>query len=125
MKRIFATSLLAILMITAVKAQIEDPVSWSFSVEPSGELEAELIFKATIPSERMLEMRYEDLCTKPREEGARLCAFLNLPMTDEAADYLATGIRSDKVAQYLERRPEHIAEVEARVGDLLSELGYR
>ncbi len=93
--------------------------SWQHQVEQFR------IFKATIPSERMLEMRYEDLCTKPREEGARLCAFLNLPMTDEAADYLATGIRSDKVAQYLENRPEHIAEVEARVGGLLSELGYR
>ena len=48
MKRFFAIAGLALLMIINGHAQIADPVKWTFSHEKSGEMEAELVFKATI-----------------------------------------------------------------------------
>ena len=48
MKRVFAITGLALLMIINGHAQIADPVKWTFSHEKSGEMEAELVFKATI-----------------------------------------------------------------------------
>ncbi len=47
-KRFLMLAILAVLLIPAVQAQIQDPVSWTFSHEVKGNLEAELIFKATI-----------------------------------------------------------------------------
>ncbi len=48
MKRFLMQAILAFLLIPGIQAQIEDPVSWTFSHEVKDNLEAELIFKATI-----------------------------------------------------------------------------
>ncbi|MCK4751218.1 MAG: thioredoxin family protein, partial [Bacteroidales bacterium] len=48
MKRFFAVTGLATLMILSGHAQIADPVKWTFSLEKTGDMEAELVFKATI-----------------------------------------------------------------------------
>jgi thiol:disulfide interchange protein len=48
MKRTLATAGLALWMILQGIAQIADPVKWTFSHERTGEMEAELIFRATI-----------------------------------------------------------------------------
>ena len=48
MKRFLILAILAFILFPAIQAQIEDPVSWTFSQENKGGLEAELVFKATI-----------------------------------------------------------------------------
>ncbi len=48
MKRFLLQAILAFFLMPLVQAQIEDPVSWSFSHENKGGLEAELVFKASI-----------------------------------------------------------------------------
>ncbi len=48
MKRFLLPAILAFLFLPLAKGQIEDPVSWTFSSEVQGNLEAELVFKARI-----------------------------------------------------------------------------
>ena len=48
MHRFLAITGLALLMFFNGNAQIADPVTWTFSHEKTGEMEAELVFKATI-----------------------------------------------------------------------------
>ncbi|MFO7669300.1 MAG: thioredoxin family protein [Bacteroidales bacterium] len=47
-KRFFILALGLFLMVPGIQAQVEDPVSWTFSHENRGSLEAELVFKASI-----------------------------------------------------------------------------
>jgi thiol:disulfide interchange protein len=69
MKRFIIITGLAFLMITAGQAQIADPVKWTFSHENTGEMEAELVFKATIENPWHLYSAYlpegGPIATKP------------------------------------------------------------
>ncbi len=47
-KRFFILAFGVFLMVPGIQAQIEDPVSWTFSHENRGSLEAELVFRASI-----------------------------------------------------------------------------
>ena len=47
-KRFLLLAVMAIFILSGLKAQIEDPVSWTFSHKSKGNMEAELVFKATI-----------------------------------------------------------------------------
>ncbi|MEN8158235.1 MAG: cytochrome c biogenesis protein CcdA, partial [Bacteroidota bacterium] len=47
-KRAFSITTLVLVMILSGNAQMADPVEWTFTSEKTGEMEAELVFKATI-----------------------------------------------------------------------------
>ena len=48
MSKYFLSASLALVMVLGINAQVEDPVSWKFSHEITSEMEAELVFKASI-----------------------------------------------------------------------------
>lgn len=98
----------------------------------------------SLPPERYLEARYEDLVESPAEVVARVLGFLGLPQ-DPAVDAFLPRIQDategsyharKQVRHYLENHarrigrhqenltPEQVREIEAVCMDLLRELGY-
>ncbi len=69
MNRFFSILSLILVMVATGRAQVADPVKWTFSHEKTGEMEVELIFKATInPPWHMYSAHLPDggpIATKP------------------------------------------------------------
>ena len=70
------------------------------------------------------EVRYEELCARPRETYATLFRFAGLRSDDAAL----AGVpeRLEESEGWRERlTPEQLASIDKAAGDLLRELGYR
>lgn len=85
--------------------------------------------KPQIPGERRIEMRYEDLVQRPREELERLCRWIGVPFREELFDYTKTTGYKMPDAKLMEQwrrkmTPEEIQLVEAKIGDRLVRNGY-
>jgi hypothetical protein len=92
--------------------------SWAYQVDRFD------AFRDQLPASNVLDFRFEDLCTAPRESADRLSAFLGLAMTDACREYADTGIDTLKVAQYREQDPRLVEEVERRIGGTLRRYRY-
>ena len=93
--------------------------SWAYQVE----LFRDFASKHLDPSQ-VHETTFEDFCRDPVHETERIAQFLNLPVPDEAREFLRGFINPKKIAQHREESPDLIADVEAAIGDALSANGY-
>jgi hypothetical protein len=92
--------------------------SWQFQVE------AYLRFAAGIPESQRLELTYEDMCRKPGETVTRIAAFLQVPFTPQAREWVQQNIAARDLSQYRRAPPEQVRQVEALIGATLVKLGY-
>lgn len=84
---------------------------------------------ATLPADRWIDVRYEDLVRDPRATLERICAFIGIDYDDAMLDYpLRSTYRAPDPAlaeRWRQTLSAHELQlVEARIGDLLSERGY-
>jgi len=99
-------------------AHLRAAASWAYQVDRFDE------FRRELPPSDVLDVRFEDLCTAPREAAERLSAFLGAPMTDACREYAATGIDTLKVAQYRGQDPALVSDVERRIEATLRRYRY-
>lgn len=117
-KRPLGRALLSHLNAQDLPHHLQAAVSWEHQVRRFR------TFAETIAPGRLLEVRFEEMCANPFHVGEQISDFLELPTTSEARDYLQSSIDRDKIAQYRGESSEDIAEVEERIGPMLSKLGY-
>ena len=91
--------------------------SWAWQVEQFEE------FRRHVDPARMLELRFEDLCLDPDKTMARVCEFLDMPMTADCQAVL-DGINRKKVSEFQRHPAEEIAQIERAAGDVLSRWHY-
>ena len=77
----------------------------------------------SVASDRVLELRYEELVSDPEEVGARVARFLELD-PGPLAGALAAASSSSVGRWRRDLTPDQVADVEREAGDLLRELGY-
>ncbi|WP_291843652.1 sulfotransferase [Maricaulis sp.] len=93
---------------------LRNAISWLFQVRQVRDFG-----RNHLPPDQYLELRYEDLCSRPKAVIARLAGFAGL-----AADrFTAPTIDSTRTRSFAAGDP-HIAEVWALCGDVGSSLGY-
>lgn len=97
---------------------IQAAVSWKYQVDSFDR------FKAGLPKDQVLDLRFEDLCLHPFEEISRVCEFLGVLMTDACRRYLETEIKVGKVSQHRENDPALVVQVEDRIRDTLQRWRY-
>lgn len=91
--------------------------SWAWQID---QFEA---FREHVDSSRMLELRFEDLCLEPDDTMAKVCEFLDMPMTD-ACQTVLDGINRKKVSEFQRHPADEIARIEKATGDVLKRWGY-
>lgn len=79
---------------------------------------------------RCLEVRYEDLVLRPEQTARAICDFLGLPFTPDMFSYAGRTSYSapdPKLVEQWRRKmdPEDLADVEHRLGGLLTQSGYQ
>ena len=92
--------------------------SWAYQVDRFD------AFRSELPPSDVFDIRFEDLCTAPRQTAERLSAFLGVPMTDACREYAETGIDTLKVAQYREQDARLVDDVERRIAGTLRRYRY-
>jgi len=92
--------------------------SWAYQVDRFD------AFRAQLPASNVMDIRFEDLCTLPRQTAERLSAFLGAPMTDTCRTYAETGIDTLKIAQYRDQDPRLVDDVEQRIAATLRRYRY-
>jgi hypothetical protein len=97
---------------------LQAAISWAFQVDRFD------AFRAHLPPAQVFDVKFEQLCEQPAEQTARLCAFLNLPLTESCRTYLRDEINTGKIRQYREADPQLVREVEQRVAPTLRRYGY-
>ncbi|MEM8946037.1 MAG: sulfotransferase [Planctomycetota bacterium] len=85
--------------------------------------------KPTIPEERRIEVRYEDLIADTEETLARICDFLGTQFDPQIYDYAKTSTYDLPDAQLIEQwrrklTDEQIQLAESRIAEMLTERGY-
>lgn len=83
----------------------------------------------SIPSERKIDLTYEDLITKPIDVLTGLCNFIGIPYNDAMLSYAQTSTYdvpdARLIGQWRRKMSEYeIQLVELRIGDMLVERGY-
>lgn len=79
----------------------------------------------TMPPERYLEVRFEDVVRQPEETVPRLLDFMGLPPAKEIDDFIAKKIDRSVAGKWVNRfNDEEMAQIMPYVGDLCRELGY-
>ena len=102
----------------ALADHLRAAASWAYQVDRFD------AFRDQLPASAVLDVRFEDLCSAPRETAERLSAFLGAPMTDACREYAATGIDTLKVAQFREQDARLVDDVEQRIGATLRRYRY-
>lgn len=97
---------------------VQAALSWAYQVESFDGL------KTRIPSDQLLEIKFESLCINPSLEVQKICRFLNTPMTPECEDFISNKINPKKVAQYAEQDREEIDSVEKLIRPVLKRHNY-
>ena len=98
---------------------VQAALSWEYQIRQFER------FRTALPGDRMLDLRFEDLCHEPVRVADQLCKFLATPMTPACQSYVEHKVDAGKVAQYRHEAPEQVHEVEHRIGATLTRLGYR
>jgi hypothetical protein len=97
---------------------VQAAVSWAFQVDRFD------AFKAGLPAGQVLEMTFNQLCSRPAEMASRVCEFLCIPMTNACRNYVTSQVEPGKVDQYRSADPKQVREVEAVVGATLRRHGF-
>jgi hypothetical protein len=101
------------------------------AVEPW--IEAETLWARlapTLPDDRRIELRYEDLVSRPEEELTRVCDWIGVPYDPAMLAYSENGgpygPPSVKAIGQWKRKlpPSEVALAEYRIGDMLEARGY-
>jgi hypothetical protein len=85
--------------------------------------------KNSIPASQRMELRFEDLIQNAKSELDRICAFLGVPYVPQMLEierdttYKRPDPRSCRSWRD-DAKPSEIAEVEGRLGDLITAAGY-
>lgn len=98
---------------------IRTALSWKFQVESFD------YFKQKLAREQLLELTFENLCTRPHESANDLCDFLNISINKQCEAYLNSEINTAKLKQYQENDPDQVTEVEHFIKDTLRRYGYK
>lgn len=82
-----------------------------------------------IPSERRIQLTYEDLIAKPIDVLTGLCNFIGIPYNDAMLSYAQTSTYDVPDARLIGQWRRKLSEyeirlVESRIGDMLVERGY-
>ncbi len=94
-------------------------IQWRRSVEAS------LAGLATMDPERVVEVRYEELCANPVQEAERLLSFAKLSPSRSVRDYAAQKIVSRNVKKAQDRLTAgELGAISRHAGPLLASLGY-
>lgn len=81
---------------------------------------------AAMPSDRWIELRYEDLCSRPGRESTRLLEFLGLEMTSEVRVYVERNITAHHIEGWRKKlSAADLASIDRRAGAILAATGYR
>jgi len=102
----------------ALPDHLRAAASWAYQVDRFD------AFRDQLPASAVLDVRFEDLCSAPRETAERLSAFLGATMTNACREYAATGIDTLKVAQFREQDARLVDDVEQRIGATLRRYRY-
>ena len=86
-------------------------------------------FRPTLPPERVLEVRYEELILEPRRELERICAFYGVAYDDAIFEYTKSsryGEPDPDLVQQWRRKlsPFELQLLDARIGARLAARGY-
>jgi hypothetical protein len=98
---------------------IQAALSWAYQVELFTDFAARCL-----PSDRVLDLTFEELCADPVGVTRRVATFLGLPVPDAAVQFLSDFTNPDKIADHRLRKPERIRAVEERIGPTLRRFGY-
>ena len=79
---------------------------------------------ATLPPDRYMELRYEDLAASPVDELHRFCDFCHLRWDAAIGEALAEGMQSRNYKWREAFTPADVSTMENIMGPLLRELGY-
>ena len=74
--------------------------------------------------ERVLEVRYEDLCSGFDGTAQRICGFLGVELEAGARDVLRATVGAASVGKFRSRPRRQVREVLEIIGELQAELGY-
>ena len=94
----------------------------------TAELQAKRM-RSNLPAERWIEIRYEDLILRPRDNLARICEFMGTSYDEAIFDYTNVTRYEEPDPKFVEQwrckmsSPE-IQLAEARIGQLLEDRGY-
>jgi len=97
---------------------LQAALSWEYQVRHYERV------RSFLPPDRVLDLRFEDLCLHPFDAAEKVCRFLNVPMTESCRNYLSHEVDAGKVMQYRNESPAQVKEVEERIGPTLRHLGY-
>ncbi len=97
---------------------IQAACSWKFQVDGFDR------FRSGLPREKVLDLRFEDLCARPIETMSRVCEFLGVELSEDCKRYLEAEVDATKVSQYRENDPRLVREVEEKTRDTLERWGY-
>jgi hypothetical protein len=92
--------------------------SWEYQVRQYEKV------RALLPPDRVLDLRFEDLCRDPAGVGEQVRRFLGVPMTEAARNYLASKVDAGKLEQYRNEDPAQVRQIEQHIGSTLKHLGY-
>lgn len=97
---------------------IQAAASWAYQVDLFDE------FRTELAPDRVLDIRFVDLATRPRKAAGAICAFLDLPLTESCRRYLDEEIDADKVNEHRHQSTAQVREVEAHVGATLRRYAF-
>jgi hypothetical protein len=97
---------------------LQAALSWAFQVDRFDE------FRRALNPERVLDMRFEDVCRDPMSAMQSMCDFLGIPMTEACESYITGQLDTAKIAQHTSEDPAKIREIETRIGDTLKRYRY-
>ena len=97
---------------------LQAAMSWAFQVDLFDE------FRASLPAEQILDLRFEDMCREPMTAMQQVCDFLKIPMTEQCRTYISENLDAAKIGQYKSEDPAKIREVEGKINATLKRYGY-
>jgi len=97
---------------------LQAALSWAFQVDAFDQ------YRPSIPSERIFDMTFEDLCTHPHEVMKKLCDFLQMDYTLECQNYLDQNLNSKKVSEFQNKDSQLVRKIEERIGETLKRYNY-
>lgn len=103
---------------TTAPHHLQAAKSWAFQVERFVE------FAASLPDDRLLTIRYEELVIDPLGSVVRIADFLGVESTTAATRYASMEVSARDVASHRRYDAEQLRAVEEAIGPTLRRFGY-
>ncbi|NRB75994.1 MAG: sulfotransferase [Verrucomicrobiales bacterium] len=81
-------------------------------------------FASHLPEGKVIDFKFEDILTEPRESVERLTHFLGCPMTKACETFLQEELIVSKKKHHRENDPDEVAAVTEAIGDTLRAKGF-